>query len=140
MTAIVIDASAAAPWVLSDESTPFSENFYAQVCLTPNTYHAPALWLWDLGNLLMNAVRRKRMTPKLAHEGLEHLKLCQIQFASPPSAHKQSQILRLALAHDLSYYDASYLELVLSLNGQLASKDSKLVTAAKACGVFCIEM
>jgi predicted nucleic acid-binding protein len=140
MVAIVIDASAAAPWVLPDERTSFSENFYAQVCVTPNTYHAPAIWLWELGSLLISAVIRKRMTAALAQEGLEHLKQCQIQLANPPSAHKQSQILRLALTHDLSYYDASYLELVLSLNGQLASKDSQLVTAAKACGVICIDI
>ena len=140
MASIVIDASAAVPWVLSDERTASSENFYAQVCVTPSLYHAPAIWLWEVGNLLMNAVRRKRLTPALAQEGLEHLKLCQIQVANVPSAHKQSQILRLALTHDLSFYDASYLELVLSLNGQLASADAKLVSAAKSCGVQCINL
>jgi predicted nucleic acid-binding protein len=43
--------------------------------------------------------------------------------------------MRMARAHALSFYDASYLELVLRLNGQLATKDKKLILAAKTCGV-----
>ncbi len=140
MVAIVLDASVAAPWLLPDEKTEFSANLYAQVCTTTQLYHAPVLWLWETGNILMNAVRRKRLSAAQALIAQQQLHACQIVFAPPPNSHKQSQILRLAHTHDLSFYDASYLELVLSLNGQLASTDSKLVAAAKSCGVLCIDL
>jgi predicted nucleic acid-binding protein len=140
MAAIVIDASAAAPWFLPDEASEQSDYFYKQVVSSQGLYHAPALWIWETGNILMSALRRKRVSPEQLQAGLAQLQACPISFAPVPSAHKQSQILRLAQTHDLSYYDASYLELVLSLNGQLASADSKLVHAAKSCGVLCIDL
>ena len=42
---------------------------------------------------------------------------------SAPNLNRAAQIAGQARAHKLSFYDASYLELVLRLNGQLASKD-----------------
>ena len=140
MAAIVIDASAAAPWFLPDEASEQSDYFYKQVVSSQGLYHAPALWIWETGSILMSALRRKRVSPEQLQAGLAQLQACPISFATVPSAHKQSQILRLAQTHDLSYYDASYLELVLSLNGQLASADYKLVHAAKSCGVLCIDL
>jgi predicted nucleic acid-binding protein len=71
--------------------------------------------------------------------GLEILDGCPIQFDAPPNLHRRSQIMRMAQAHSLSFYDASYLELALRLNGQLASTDRKLVVAAKACGISCLD-
>ena len=46
----------------------------------------------------------------------------------------------LAQAHALSFYDASYLQLALRLNGQLASLDRALVQAAKNCGIPCLDL
>jgi predicted nucleic acid-binding protein len=140
MAAIVLDASVAAPWFLPDEATELSDHFYKQIVSVQGLYHAPALWVWETGNILMNALRRKRLAPAQMQLGMARLQACLVNLAPAPSSHKQSQILRLAQTHDLSFYDASYLELVLSLNGQLASTDSKLVAAAKACGVICIDI
>jgi predicted nucleic acid-binding protein len=140
MAAIVIDASVAAPWFLPDEASDQSDHFYMQVVSVQGLYHAPSIWVWETGNILMNALRRKRLNADQMQMGMRRLNACQITLAAVPNPHKQSQILRLAQTHDLSFYDASYLELVLSLNGQLASTDSKLVAAAKSCGVLCIDL
>jgi predicted nucleic acid-binding protein len=43
--------------------------------------------------------------------------------------------MHLARAHNLSSYDASYLELAMRLGLPLATLDDKLKTAAKAVGV-----
>ena len=48
--------------------------------------------------------------------------------------------MRLSEAHGLSFYDASYLELALRLNSQLASADRKLIHAAKSCGIPCLDL
>ena len=42
-----------------------------------------------------------------------------------------ADLLRLADAHQLSYFDAAYLELVVRLNGTLVSRDNALLHAAR---------
>lgn len=140
MKPIVIDASAAAAWVLPDESSEAAEALYAQACLGDGAFHAPQLWTWEMGNLLVMAQRRERIAAPAVDLAMEVLAALQLQLDPAPDLHRQRQASRLAQAHGLSYYDASYLELVLRLNGQLASRDRKLVSAAAACGILCLSL
>ena len=138
MKPTVIDASASAAWVLPDELTDAAKQLYAHACMDDAGFHAPLLWQWEMGNLLIMAQRRQRIAAGAAEAALQALAATRIQFDAPPDAHRQLQIARLALAHDLTFYDAAYLELVLRLNGQLASRDSRLLAAAKSCGIVCL--
>lgn len=138
MKPIVIDPSAAAAWVLPDEAQPAAHDLYAQARLVPDLFHAPQLWIWEMGNILIMGHRRERLTAQDVERGLELLAAARVVFDPVPSAHRQAQIARLALAHDLTFYDAAYLELVLRLNGQLASRDRQLLSAAAACGIVCL--
>ena len=138
MKPIVLDPSAAAAWVIPDEANEAARDLYVQACDSEGVFHAPQLWSWEMGNLLVMGHVRKRLSPELVEQGLEMLALARISFDGPPTAHRQAQITRLALAHSLTYYDAAYLELVLRLNGQLASADKNLLAAAKACGIVCL--
>jgi len=137
---VVIDASAAAPWVIPEERTPVFEQLYADVLSSPGVFHAPALWLWETSNILLVSLRRRRVEQAQFDAGLSLLEACAIEFDAPPNAHRRSQIMRLAQVHELTFYDASYLELALRLNGQLASADRKLVHAAKTCGITCYDL
>ncbi|WP_374668029.1 type II toxin-antitoxin system VapC family toxin [Ramlibacter sp.] len=138
MKPTVIDASAAAAWVLPDESTEAAEALYAHACMDASGFHAPQIWPWEMGNLLLTAQRRGRISPEAPDLALQTLAATSIQLDAPPDLHRQLQVARLAGTHDLSYYDAAYLELVLRLNGQLASRDRKLLSAAAACGIVCL--
>lgn len=138
MKPIVVDPSAAAAWVMPDEAQPAANDLYAQARLVPDLFHAPQLWIWQMGNVLMMGHRRKRITAQEVERGMELLAATRVVFDAAPNAHRQAQIGRLALAHDLTFYDAAYLELVLRLNGQLASRDRQLLTAAAACGIVCL--
>lgn len=137
MKAAVIDASAAAAWLLPDEQHPVGDLHYARARSQQGAYQAPALWLWELGNILTMAYRRNRLPRAHYERGLELAAQAQVEIDAPPNLHRQSQILRLAEAHQLSFYDASYLELVVRLNGTLVSRDANLVRAAQACGISC---
>jgi predicted nucleic acid-binding protein len=60
MPGIVVDASVSAAWFLPDETTAFTEaslqaTTLGEVC-------ALALWLLDIGDLMLSAQRRKRIT------------------------------------------------------------------------------
>jgi len=134
----VIDASAAAAWVLPDEATEAAESLYAHACMATSGFHAPQIWPWEMGNLLLMAQRRGRISPEAPDLALHTLAATCIQLDAQLDLHRQLQVARLAATHDLTYYDAAYLELVLRLNGQLASRDRKLLTAAGACGIVCL--
>jgi predicted nucleic acid-binding protein len=137
---IVIDASAAAPWFIPEERTPVTDQLFADVMVSKGTYFAPALWLWETANILLVALRRRRVEQAEFDGGLGLLAACAVQFDTLPDLHRRSQIMRLANVHNLTFYDAAYLELALRLNSQLASADRQLLAAAKACGIPCLDL
>lgn len=138
MKATVIDASAAAAWVLPDESNEAAQALFGQACLEGEAFHAPQLWPWEMGNLLIMARRRGRIAAGSVDLALETLAATRVQLDPAHDLHRQAQTARMAVTHDLTFYDAAYLELVLRLNGQLASRDRKLLAAAAACGIVCL--
>jgi predicted nucleic acid-binding protein len=138
LKAVVIDASGAAAWVLPDERSDASEDLFAHACMTDSGFQAPPIWPWEMGNILLMAKARKRIAPDAVELALQTLAKARIQLDPAPDLHRQKQVARLAQTHDLTYYDASYLELVLRLNGQLASRDRQLLSAAAACGIVCL--
>ena len=138
MKPIVVDSSAAGAWVLPDEVNDAAQALYLQAIEPGAAFHVPLLWSWEMGNMLVMGVKRDRISAEQLEQGLGLLANLQVQVDVPLSAHRQAQIARLALAHELTFYDATYLELVLRLNGQLASQDKKLIAAAKSCGIVCL--
>jgi len=136
--AVVLDASAAAAWVIPDESNDAAKELYAHARMEDSGFHAPMIWPWEMGNILLMAQRRNRIAAGAAEAALQALAQTRVQLDAAPDLHRQQQIARLALTHELTYYDAGYLELVLRLNGQLASRDRKLLAAASACGIVCL--
>ncbi|MDP3521523.1 MAG: type II toxin-antitoxin system VapC family toxin [Hydrogenophaga sp.] len=139
MKPIVIDASAAGAWVLPDGANDAAQALYLQA-IEPNApFHVPLLWSWEMGNMLVMGVTRNRLDAAQLDQAMALLAGLQVQADMPLSAHRQAQVARLALTHGLTFYDATYLELVLRLNGQLASQDKKLIAAAKSCGIVCLD-
>lgn len=45
-------------------------------------------------------------------------------------------VVELSLAHELTAYDASYLELAIRRNARLATLDKALIAAAETAGVL----
>ncbi len=139
MKPIVIDASVAGAWVLPDEPSEAAQALYREALKQHDLFHAPSLWTWEVGNILAMAAVRGRIEPGQADLGLELLGAAHVNLDPPLAAPRQAQVLRLAQAHGLTFYDAGYLELVLRHNGQLASLDRQLVSAAMACGIVCLK-
>jgi predicted nucleic acid-binding protein len=138
MKPIVVDASAAAAWVMPDERTSAALDLYAQARFEQDLFHAPQLWPWEMGNILVMGHARKRIGADQVEEALRLLSAANINLDATPDLHRQAQVGRLAITHKLTFYDAAYLELVLRLNGQLASRDRELLAAARACGIVCL--
>jgi len=77
-------------------------------------------------------MRRKRITPIEASDFLESIRELRVQLVEPIS---YDHIFRLALRHQLSYYDAACLDLALREALPIASLDDALCDAARACDV-----
>jgi predicted nucleic acid-binding protein len=134
--AFVLDASVTATWLLPDEHTDASRRLFAGVRAGAVELHAPDLWLVECGNIIVNAVRRKRTSAATAMalwQVLDGVRTrCELYRLEPPQVRAA---LALALERELSLYDATYLWLAQSLSLPLLTQNAALARAAKAQGV-----
>jgi predicted nucleic acid-binding protein len=129
--AFVVDASVSAAWFLPDEATPATEA--ALQATAAQDVWVPALWLLEIGNLLLSAQRRKRVTADkrrvlAAAAGALRLKVDR----EPVTI---AVLDELAARFGLSAYDAAYLELALRRGLPLATLDDALIAAMAKAGV-----
>ena len=123
----VLDASIAAAWVLQDEDAPAASAALERIAVDEAV--VPALFWFEIRNILVVSERSGRITEALTRQFLRSLVLLPISVDSGPD---EERVLRLARLHKLSVYDAAYLELAQRRSIRLASLDEELVKAAKA--------
>jgi len=131
MAGIVIDASVSAAWFLPDEATPFTEAAL-QATATMDLW-VPALWLLEIGNLLLSAQRRKRISETKRRELVTAAAALRLRVDREPVS--MVDLDALAARHGLTTYDATYLELALRRVLPLATQDTALLAAMAASGV-----
>jgi predicted nucleic acid-binding protein len=95
----------------------------------------PNLWHLEIANILISGERRGRCTPADVVAWFGFLGGLPITADDQPSTAAWAETTRLARTHNLSAYDAAYLELALRLAIPLATLDQRLGTAAHAAGV-----
>jgi predicted nucleic acid-binding protein len=95
----------------------------------------PALWPLEVANALLVGEHRKRITEAKVAQFLALLQILPITVDDETALRAWQDTLHLARLHDLTVYDAAYLELTVRLGLPLASLDDKLKAAAAAAGV-----
>ena len=130
MTGFVLDASVALAWCFDDESTPAAWTLLDRLRSAPA--HVPALWALEIGNILLGAERRRRITQARVVEFLGILGELDIRVDPDMPGRAFRDVLPLAREQRLTTYDATYLELAMRLGLPLATKDTALVRAATA--------
>lgn len=123
----VLDASIAASWVLQDEDEPAARAALQRIA--GDEAVAPALFWFEIRNILVVSERRGRITEAVTRNFLQSLSSLPILLDASPD---EDRVLRLARRHKLSVYDAAYLELAQRRKVPLASLDAALVKAARA--------
>jgi predicted nucleic acid-binding protein len=129
----VLDASLALRWFLEDE-TDRQYSLKILASLSHKRALVPGLWFYEIGNGLVMAVRRKRISADQINGFLIRLKALPIDVAEQTP----SEILDLpvlAQAQGLTNYDAAYLSLAKEFSLPLATSDRDLRAAAKSVGV-----
>jgi predicted nucleic acid-binding protein len=128
----VLDNSVVTGWYLADQANAYTESIGA--LLQNDKALVPALWQLELANVLKTACTRGKLSLDAARQILDTLGLLPIDIDTGPSL-GQRQLFELAMRHQLSSYDAAYLELALRYGIPLATQDQQLKAAAIAAGV-----
>jgi predicted nucleic acid-binding protein len=129
----VLDSSIVAAWYFDDESDAYADAVAAS--LTKATAVVSSVFHLEMANILLMGERRKRSTEAQATAFLIRLAALPIVIDGQTNNHAWADTMALGRAHELTSYDASYLELALRESLPLASLDRDLKDAAKAVGV-----
>jgi predicted nucleic acid-binding protein len=129
MGSFVLDTSIALKWFLEDES----DRAYSLAILEAITDNyrpvVPWLWYYEIESTILVQVRRKRIVFEKAVDYLKIIDEMAIDI-DPPDSSAILQPPHLAQAHNLTGYDAAFLELAMRLQLPLATNDQALVRAA----------
>ena len=131
MSSLVVDASVVVAWLFDDEDEPRADR--ALEGLEGEGAVVPQLWHLETRNSLLTAERRGRLSSEEVKERLDALKGLPIVTDEQPDL---QSAFDLARSHELSLYDALYLELAKREGATLATLDRALGRAATAEGVL----
>lgn len=96
----------------------------------------PALFRWDVQNVLVMAVRRKRLSFDHVADHLHAIDELGLQVDGFVLRSSYATGLRLAERFALTAYDAAYLELGVRRSSPIMTRDDKLMSAAAALDVL----
>ncbi len=129
----VMDCSIAAALGLPDELSDTAEAFFP--ILSRDDVWVPSLWWHEIGNVLIAARGRERITDNDASALMQLYGALPLHTDTAYGPSLMERVHRLATCHGLSAYDAAYLELAERRQAGLATLDAGLRKAASDCGV-----
>lgn len=134
----VLDASVTLAWAFEDEGGAVAHGVLAR--LREEEAIASSLWPLEVSNGLATAERRGRIDP-VDSARFTRLLLALPIVVEPVDRRRVLEVTRaLARKHDLSVYDAHYLELASRFAIPLATLDEGLGRAAQMEGVALLEV
>ena len=129
--AFVLDNSVVSGWLIGSQATAYSAAISDR--LQEEQAVAPSLLVLEYTNVLRTACMRRALDAGQAHQAVLILRKLPIHVDT--DAPDPAIILDLALRHDLTSYDAVYLDLALRLKLPIATQDVALARAATVVGV-----
>lgn len=131
--AFVVDCSVAMAWLFHDEATPKTAALLRR--LASETALVPAWWFIEITNVLALAERKGRIAQAQSDAFIADLGKLGIERDNEAPDRAFSHLLPLCRTHQLTSYDAIYLDLAIRRNLALATLDDDLRKAAKKLGV-----
>lgn len=133
---IVVDASATLAWLFAESEQPIE---LLEDQLTSGIL-VPALWRLEVVNVVLKKERQKLITQEQGLSFVRALDALDVKTVEPPSSRTLEQLTLFARPHQLSAYDAVYLELALDHEADLLTLDNNLCDAARRVGVSLVEI
>ena len=125
----VLDNSVVMAWCFQNGGSRYAEGVLES--LEAGEAFVPAIWPLEVGNVLLVAERKKRLSEASAVRFLALLNSLPITVEQETPERMLKEIISLARAHELSTYDASHLDLAMRLGLSIATQDTSLIRAAK---------
>jgi predicted nucleic acid-binding protein len=129
----VLDGSVTLAWLFHDERDPYADAIVAK--LDKIEMLVPRLWHLEIANVVLVGERRGRCSQADTTTWLSFLSSLPIIVDAATETHAWHGTIALGRQHNLSAYDAAYLELALRERVSLATLDQNLKGAATAVGV-----
>jgi predicted nucleic acid-binding protein len=124
-------------WCFPDEATSQTEAIL-NLLAGPHELFVPVLWPYEVGNILGRAARKGRISSYKARQFMEDLDSFNISI-DDGSSYALNRVYNLADQHQLTTYDAAYLELAVRKELPLASLDDDLNKAALSEGIILLQ-
>lgn len=134
-SSVVADASICGAWILPDEASDRAEALLERLVAGQSQLVVPALWWYELTNLVQMAQRRGRLTVRDGQAALRALEALPSPACDMPDGPARQRIGTLARQHALTAYDAAYLEIAQRLGLPLLTADRSLEKAAQQLGL-----
>jgi predicted nucleic acid-binding protein len=132
--AFVLDGSVTMVWGFEDEADDYAEAILDRM---PDLQaYVPALWHLEVVNALIVGERRGRTTTADVAHFLAILGAFPITVDDETTTRAWADTMHLARAHNLSAYDAAYLELAIRRGLSIATLDDRLRAAAAGVPLF----
>jgi predicted nucleic acid-binding protein len=130
---LVVDSSAICALFFEDEATTASDQLLER--LAAGGIWVPALFLWEVANVLLMAERRQRLSQAQRSEALQMLEALHLEIDRSSPTVVWHDVTQLAAQMGLTSYDAAYLELAMRLGAPLATRDRELQRCCDSAGV-----
>ena len=134
MRRFVVDASVALCWYFEDQSSAYTEAVFDRLAQGDQAV-VPAIWPLEMVNGLVVAWRQKSIRTDQLEDFITDLKDLPAEVEAQGSERAYSTVFRMSCRHQLSCYDASYLDLAIFQGLPVATLDRNLRAAAKRSGV-----
>ena len=131
--AFVLDCSVTMAWIFPDEAAEATDRL--RDSLVESKAFVPSLWPVEVGNALLIATRRGRVRVDEWSEIRANLEALPIEIDPVTTSRVWGTSLQLAETHQISVYDAMYLELAVRLQLPLATLDRALLATARDVGI-----
>ncbi len=129
----VLDTSVTMAWLFEDEATRTTEAILDR--LKDEEALVPTLWTYEVGNVLLMAERRNRITEAQGRRFTQLLESLPIHISDSHLKSLWNNAVVVAREHGLSVYDGTYLDLAMREGIPLATRDKALRKAAKKLGI-----
>ena len=110
MSRFVLDNTVVMAWCFPEEATEFTETLLGRLSDLTDSALVPALWFYEVVNVVGLAARRGRITEEKATGFLESLEGLPIDVENPDEKRMFGPVRALARQYKLSAYDAAYLD------------------------------
>jgi predicted nucleic acid-binding protein len=128
MKKVVADASFCGAWIF-DEASEAAELLLRDLINGTTQLVVPALWHYEMGNMLRSGHRRGRLSKSAMRAAVKALGQVPVNRVDVPQLQGVSRLVELAVEFELSAYDAAYLELSTRLKVPLLTTDKVLKKA-----------